>query len=131
MRILIHSIIFIPSNLKPAISWFKDEYWPLILILFPFPNIHSLRDVCMAFSLNHSLPMPPFSTTLAVFWCYQWVEKGCTGNKWVNIIRDRAHNRPKRKKIRESSVFIKKNVSISKRMLMTIRLNIFRFKPWC
>ena len=47
----------------------------------------------------------------------------------VNIIRDRAHNRPKRKKIRESSVFIKKNVSISKRMLMTIRLNIFRFKP--
>ena len=71
----------------------------------------------MAFSLNHSLPMHPFSTTLTVF-CYQGGEKGCTGNKWVNIMRDRAHNRPKEKKItrkfyfhQKERVYIKKDAN--------------------
>ena len=39
--------------------------------------------------LTHLITMHPFSTpwklrkTLSFFWCFQWVEKECTGNKWV------------------------------------------------
>ena len=32
--------------------------------------------------LSHLFPMQPFSTPM-VFWCFQGVEKRCTGNKWV------------------------------------------------
>ena len=40
--------------------------------------------------LTHSFSMHHFSTlwkhpkNLTVFWCFQGVEKGCTGNEWVN-----------------------------------------------
>ena len=37
-------------------------------------------------SLTHSFPMHPFSTP----WFFQGLEKGCIGNKWVNLFRMRA-----------------------------------------
>ena len=39
--------------------------------------------------MNPFVPNVPFFyllkslENLAVFWCFQWVEKGCIGNKWV------------------------------------------------
>ena len=41
-------------------------------------------------SFNPFVPSAPFLYPLTpleyltVFRCFQWVEKGCTGNKWVN-----------------------------------------------
>ena len=52
---------------------------PPILMLSHFLN-----------KLTHLSPIHPFSTPLEtsenrkVFWCFQGVEKGCTGSKWVN-----------------------------------------------
>ena len=33
--------------------------------------------------LTHSFPMHSFRNSLTVFWCFQGLEKGCIGNKWV------------------------------------------------
>ena len=54
--------------------------------------------------LTHSFPMHPFSTPLItsenrwVFWCFQGVEKGCTGNEWVKTKRGRYFNQSNRSK---------------------------------
>ena len=40
--------------------------------------------------INSFVPITPFlyplktSENLTVFWCFQWVEKGCIGSEWVN-----------------------------------------------
>ena len=42
--------------------------------------------------ITHLFPMHPFSSpwkhqkNLRFFWCFQGEEKGCIGNKWVNIL---------------------------------------------
>ena len=35
------------------------------------------------FHVNTFVPNAPFLYPLTVFWCFQGVEKGCIGNKWV------------------------------------------------
>ena len=45
------------------------------LMTMPFTQVY----------LTHLFPMHPFSTHLTVFWCFQGVEKGCIGNKWLNL----------------------------------------------
>ena len=56
------------------------------------PN-HSVRrgDKKLKGILDPLVPNSPFlyplkpSENLKVFWCFSWVENGCTGNKWVKL----------------------------------------------
>ena len=36
--------------------------------------------------LTHLFPIHPLSVYRKVFWYFQGVEKGCIGNKWVNLV---------------------------------------------
>ena len=64
-----------------------------------------ISDQC--FILTHLFPMQPFSTpplqktseNHKVFGRFLGVEKGCTGNKWVNILQNYASNTVEKQKL--------------------------------
>ena len=60
---------------------------------------------CLFHSVNLFVPNAPFfyplktSGNLTVFLCFQWLEKGCIGNEWVN---QKMENRISLKKQKEA-----------------------------
>ena len=61
----------------PLQSEHLQNYFPITITQYPY--------------FNPFVPNAPFlyplktSENLKVFWCFQGVEKGCIGNKWVNF----------------------------------------------
>ena len=59
--------------------------WLSVQIFNPsFINFSMSYLLVNPFVLNAPFLYPPKTENLTVFWCFQGVEKGCTGNKWVN-----------------------------------------------
>ena len=73
-------------------------WWNLV-----FNTLRTTKAAYLSFKVyvNPLLPNAPFlvktsppwklylvkiSEKLTVFWCFQWVEKGCIGNEWVNLV---------------------------------------------
>ena len=61
---------------------------PLIILIFKYPKYPPSKSI-----FNPFFPNAPFfdplktSENRKVFWCFQAVEKGCIGNKWVNMLQ--------------------------------------------
>ena len=66
--------------MKYLVSYINAS-WPI----FPSPSLIFQNFEIPKETWTHLFPMHPFSTPFfyMVFWCFQGVEKGCIGNKWV------------------------------------------------
>ena len=53
---------------------FKNWFRPILLIINPFVPTNASFFYPLKISENRM-----------IFWCFQGVEKGCIGNKWVNV----------------------------------------------
>ena len=76
------SIIYLLSQLIGRLD-------DLILVMKKAYKTRSRFNLTFKCTLTHSFPMHPLSIpenirTLRVFLCFQWVEKECIGNEWVN-----------------------------------------------
>ena len=86
--------IFCQKFTLPAVPFksITEYHFPWILLISPrIMKIEIWRMMCRNVEFNPFVPNAPFlyplkaSENRKVFRCFQGVEKGCTGNKWVNI----------------------------------------------
>ena len=91
---LIH---FFPSNISMREVTFDLQHVYLFLLFLGFlsffeNNFEHSTVVCIISFINPFVPNAPFrypletSGNLKVLWCFQGLEKGCIGNKWVKPI---------------------------------------------
>ena len=69
-------------NLNQALANFRIISWLTFIWLVP-PQVDSEINGKWTKSLKCYGKLPS-DKTLRVFLCFQWVEKGCIGNEWVN-----------------------------------------------
>ena len=76
-------------NLKRLLSKAVAGFFLVFVVFAHSARLENIIYLVYRLPLTHSFPTDPFSNPPAnsnrnIFWCFQWVGKGCIGNEWVN-----------------------------------------------
>ena len=85
-RFMVSQDNWMPWGLFTSVNWLICyNHWHILTHLFPNHPFSTFSvDIHNSFSNNVPLLFPlKTSENRTVFWCFQRVEKGCIGNKWV------------------------------------------------